>query len=399
MKHILFVDDEISLLNGLKRSLRRQRKEWHMEFAENGQDALKLFQEHPFDVIVTDMRMPGMDGNQLLNEVASRYPETIRIVLSGHSDEELILRSTGSAHQFLAKPCTPEHLQSCLIRALSLRDYLGDGHLRSFVSGIQSLPSIPSVYIEIQTILKSENASLREIGEVVGNDPAMTAKILQLVNSAFFGLGRHISNTGEAAALIGIDALKSLVLSIGIFSQFDSEQIKDREFSLEALWDHCMWVATGAKRIAIQEGVDKNMVDDCFLAGQLHDIGVLIMEQNFASDCIKARSLAIDQRVPLYQAELEIFGTTHGHVGAYLLALWALADPVVEAVAFHHQPSKIQQSGFTPLAAVHVANSTDKQWMPIKDLNYNVLDRVFLERSGLINKLDSWTDVLTDIEE
>jgi HD-like signal output (HDOD) protein len=399
MKYILFVDDEKSVLNGLKRSLRGQRNEWQMEFAESGQDALRLFREQPFDAVVTDMRMPGMDGNQLLNQVASNYPETIRFILSGHSDEEMILRSAGPAHQFLAKPCTPEHLKNSLTRAFALKDYLGDERLQSFVSGLESLPSIPAVYNEIRTKLQSPEVTLREIGEVVGKDPAMTAKILQLVNSAFFGLGRRVSNVGEAATLIGIEALKALVLSVGIFSQFDSEKNNDPDFSLEALWNHCMAVAAGAKRIAKAEGAAKEVIDDSFLAGVLHDIGILIMEQNFSEEHAKVRALSVEQGLTLQQAEREIFGTTHGAIGAYLLGLWALADPVVEAVAFHHEPSLTEQRGFSPLAAVHVANMLDRTGMPEGMLvNSRTGDDAFLAESGLLDRVEQWRELLEDEE-
>lgn len=399
MKHILFVDDEKSVLNGLKRSLRGQRKEWQMEFAESGQEALQLLREHSFDAVVSDMRMPGMDGNQLLNQVTSDYPEIIRFILSGHSDEDMILKSAGSAHQFLAKPCTPEHLKNRLTRAFVLKDYLGEGRLQAFVSGLDSLPSIPTIYNEVLTKLQSPEVSLREIGEVVGRDPAMTAKILQLVNSAFFGLGRRVSNVGEAATLIGIEALKTLVLSVGIFSQFDSKKINDPDFSLEALWNHCMAVAAGAERIAKAEKAGKEVIDESFLAGMLHDIGILIMEQNFSMEHAKARALSAEQGISLCRAEREVFGTSHCAVGAYLLGLWGLADPVVEAVAFHHEPSLIRRQGFSPLAAVHVANMLDQTEMPEgMQVDCRTGDDLFLTDSGLLDRVEQWRELLKDEE-
>jgi len=184
----------------------------------------------------------------------------------------------------------------------------------------------------------------------------MTAKILQLVNSAFFGVGSHISDTGEAATRLGLDVIKALVLSIGIFSQFDKNRVKDSSFSIEKLWKHSFEVAGIARRIAVAEKVEKKVADECFLAGLLHEIGTLILEDNFSEEYVRARELSISQDIPLYQAEHEVFGATHAAVGAYLLGLWSLNDGVVEAVAFHHQPQLAESSGFSPLVAVHVAD-------------------------------------------
>jgi len=190
-----------------------------------------------------------------------------------------------------------------------------------------------------------------------------------------------------------------MVLSVGIFSQFNSEQINDPAFSLEALWNHCMAVATGAKRIAKEEGAAKEVIEDSFLAGLLHDIGVLIIEQSFSGDYIKARTLAAEQGLSLQQAEREIFGATHGAVGAYLLGLWALADPVVEAVAFHQEPSLTEQRSFSPLAAVHVADMLERTGMPNAASNDGMVDESYLEEAGLTDRLDCWRELLTSDEE
>ena len=184
----------------------------------------------------------------------------------------------------------------------------------------------------------------------------MTLKILQLVNSAFFGLGRHISDCKEAATIIGLDALRTLVLSIGIFSQFDQKRIKDKVFSIESLLHHSLAVAGLAKRIAQVEGADKTVADDCFLAGMLHDIGILILEQNFSEDYVKIRSLITEQGMELNRAEHTAFDTTHDAVGGYLLGLWGLPNSVVEAVAFQHHPGLSVCEQFSALGAVHVAD-------------------------------------------
>lgn len=150
MKRILFVDDDPNVLNGLKRSLWSMRKEWNMAFAPGGEEALKALEQAAFDVVVSDMRMPGMDGTQLQDEVLRRYPHIVRIILSGQSDQEMIFHSISATHQFLAKPCGGEQLKATIQRAFSLRDVLKSDSLRRLVAGMQTVPSLPTLFGEIK---------------------------------------------------------------------------------------------------------------------------------------------------------------------------------------------------------------------------------------------------------
>ena len=395
-KHILFVDDESSILQGLERSLRGQRKEWDMEFVDNAQVALQCLGERHFDALVTDMRMPGMDGAQLLDVVSKDHADLIRIILSGHSDDRMIIKSVGTAHQFLAKPCDISHLKETLHRAFELKTFLSDEKLQSIVTGLPRLPSKPQTYQAIMAKLKSPYVTLREIGEVIATDPSMTAKILQLVNSAFFGLGRHVSSTEEAASLLGLDTIKSLTLSFGIFAQFDQKLIKDSGFSIEALWQHSLVVAKLAKQIARSEKAPKDMQDDCFLAGLLHDIGILILVQNYSEDYARVRTLVNHQVGDLFQIEHQVFGTSHSAVGAFLLGIWGLADPVVEAVAFHHRPATTITNSFCPLTAVHVADVLTCE--PEQSEEFTVyacqeIDQAYLDRIGLTDRHGDWAEI------
>ena len=390
-KRILFVDDEQSVLSGLKRSLHSQKKVWDMTFAIGGQAALDLAEETHFDAIVSDLRMPGIDGLKVVEAFAEHHPEVIRIILSGHSDEQMIMKLTGLAHQFLAKPCDSQVLINTLTRTFALKDILGNKSLQTLVASMKSLPSIPVVYQDIMNQLKSPDCNLQAIGKTVHQDPAMSAKILQLVNSAFFGLGHHISDTEEAVTQLGLDVIKSLVLSIGIFSQFDEKNLKDKEFSIEKLWKHSLDVAELSKRIAIAERAGKKMVDNCFFAGLVHEIGILILENNFSEDYQKVRELSNTQDISLNQAEQKIFGATHGAVGAYLLGLWSMSDEVVEAVAFHEQPVLSGCTNFSPLIAVHVADMLEQRGF-IDAVKASESEGVlaFLETIGLSEKLETW---------
>jgi CheY-like chemotaxis protein len=218
-KRVLFVDDEENLREGLRRMSYLLRGEWEMAFAESGAQALALLSKAPFDVIVSDMRMPGMDGARLLDEVRQRYPQMVRLILSGHSDREMILRAVGPSHQYLAKPCDIETLLATLTRAYALRELLMNEDLRRIITAMQTLPSRPAVYAAVVEAVQSPSVSLEKIGELIQRDIGMTAKILQLVNSAFFGLQRPMSSPVQAVRLLGLETVQALILSGQIFER------------------------------------------------------------------------------------------------------------------------------------------------------------------------------------
>lgn len=335
--------------------LRGQRKVWDMHFANGGAEALEAMSKESFDVIVSDMRMPGIDGAELLDRVSKLYPNTVRLVLSGQSEHEKIFRAIGPAHQFMSKPCDPDVLIKTIQRACGLHSQLQDVSLKNLTSQISCLPSLPSVYRELVEELESDDASMDRIGDVIGSDLGMTAKVLQLVNSSFFGLPQHVTCPKHAVSLLGLNIIRPLLLTAKAFSQYEDPQVDG--FSLEQSVQHSLAVAVTAKRIAEAEASQSQLVDDAFMAGMLHDIGKLILAVNKPESFEEAVKLAKDEQTPVWKAELQVFGTTHAEVGAHLLGLWGLPDPIVEAVAFHHRPSNACIEGFTPLAAVHVANA------------------------------------------
>jgi len=208
---VLFVDDEPLVLQGLKRMLRGEREAWTMRFATSGREALGLLEREAFDALVTDLRMPGMDGEQLLNTVKDRHPHMVRIVLSGGMNQASSFKTVRCAHRYLAKPCDAEALKSALSQALALRRWVDDHRLRELLARLESLPSLPEVYAELLAEIQAPNSSFRRVGDLIARDVGMTAKVLQIVNSAFFGLARRILSPQDAVAMLGYDTLKALV--------------------------------------------------------------------------------------------------------------------------------------------------------------------------------------------
>lgn len=392
MIKILFVDDESKVLEGLQRMLRSMRHEWEMAFAESGEAALERLAQEPFDVVISDMRMPGKDGAQLLTEVREKHPQVVRIILSGHSDQEMIMRSVGPAHQYLSKPCDAETLKKTVTRACALRDLLTSEKLRRLVSQMRALPSLPSLYLELTQELQSPEASINRIGEIIAQDMGMTAKILQMVNSAFFGLRRQIACPAEAASFLGLDRVRALVLSVHVFSQFNAAEFPIS--FLTQIWSHCMLVAKFSELIAKAEHQERRVIDAAFTAGLLHEAGKLVLASNLPKPYREMLALAKSEHLTIDEAEKQVFGASHTEVGAYLLGLWGLPHPLVETVAFYHAPSQCAVDSFGPLTAVHVADLLESEShqaerpepLPPIDLDH-------LTKLGLLDRLPVWRQV------
>jgi putative nucleotidyltransferase with HDIG domain len=390
-KRVLFVDDEAPLRQSLRRMSYFMRDEWEMEFAESGREALELLAHEAFDVVISDMRMPGMDGAQLLHEVRQHYPQMVRLILSGHSDYEMILRAVGQSHQYLAKPCDFETLLATIARTCSLRELLAHEDLRRLVTAMKTLPSPPPLYAEVIEVAQSPDGSLDKIGELIQRDKGMTAKILQLVNSAFFGLQRPLSNPVQAVRLLGLETVKALLLAVQIFRGIDHSTLPG--MSLDTLWHHSMAVGMCAKSIAQGESCKRAVLESAFVAGVLHDIGKLILAMNLPELYQQTLVLAQTEAMTDWEAERALFNTTHAEVGAYLLGLWGLPDGIVEALAYHHTPHLCPHHAFTPLTAVHVANALIHE-MNVVDggRQREPVDLDYLTQVGLDDRLAVWRE-------
>ena len=388
-KRILFVDDEPMVLRGLQRTLRKMREVWDMAFASSAQEALAILDNNPMDVIISDMKMPEMDGTELLAQVKQRHPHVVRLILSGHVEQETTIKSVRFAHQCLSKPCDVEVLKQTLAKLFALRDILSDESIKKIVSQIESLPSLPAIYTQIMAEMQSDDPSIKNVGAIISRDISMTAKILQVVNSVFFGLPQKISNPQQAVMLLGLETIKSLVLSVKIFSEFS--QKKNSWFNLDAIFNHSISVSTHAKAIVKSEKMNQEVINYSLMAGLLHDLGKLILATNFKDTYRQLLTESQNSTHELWELEYETFGTTHAEIGAYLMGLWNLENPIIEAIAFHHCPTKSVSTQMGLLAAVHVANALDHaEGLPQDqqmDLQY---DDEYLDRLGVADRIPEW---------
>lgn len=400
-RRILFVDDEPMVLKGLQRTLRKMRDVWEMTFTSSSKEALEILASGTFDVIVSDLRMPEIDGMQLLAEVKDRHPEVVRIILSGQVEQDTTFKSVQVAHQSLSKPCDAEILKQTLNELFALRNILEDESIKRIVSQTETLPSLPAVYTEMIQELQSSEPSVKKVSEIISTDMGMTAKILQVVNSAFFGLVRKINNPKEAVMLLGTETIKALVLSVKIFSEFN--QKKFAWFNFDDLFDHSMSVSMFAQTISKEEQLDKNLVNNSLMAGMFHDLGKLILVTNFQKSYRKVLTEARKTGQNLWDLEIEEFGTSHSEIGAYLMGLWGLEYPVIEAIAFHHCPVKSLSNSTGLLTAVHFGDAYDRLrnngHEPDREDGLKQLDQEYLDNLGVAGRLNDWQTVCRELTE
>lgn len=393
---ILFVDDEPNVIQGLKRMLRNMRNDYELYFAGSGKEALTFLTDNHVDIVVTDMRMPEMNGATLLNEIVKKYPNIIRIVLSGNLDQDINLCSAQSAHQFLTKPCDSETLKKTIKRACFIRNIIKNETVLEIITGINKLPSSPSLYNKIIKEIQSPNVSLKKIGDIIVQDITMTARVLQLVNSAFFGLPQKMVNLQHAVNLLGLDILKSVVLYIELFSSFEKSKFLNNQY-IKELWKHSMSTGILAKRIAQENSTNQHLIDEAFISGILHDIGKLLLLE---VPCFleQIESIVIQQEHSYLDAEYQVLGTSHAEAGAYLLGLWGLSDNVVEAVAFHHRPYESSRNELCALTAVHIANALLKADCRLDNMGQMSIDYKYLTTLDLVDKIKEWTQICNEVK-
>jgi HD-like signal output (HDOD) protein/CheY-like chemotaxis protein len=389
---ILFVDDEPNILDSLRLMLRSMRTVWEMNFANGGVEALALLEKNPHDVVVSDMRMPGMDGAQLLREVQAKYPETVRMILSGYSEQESVMRTVKLAHQYLSKPCRPEVLKEYILKALRLRDIIQSPDLRRLISKIEALPSLPQIYNKLMAELSNENASLKRIADIVSEDVGMSTNVLKLVNSAFFGLPIHAANVHHAVNLLGAETIRVLVLSIHLFSTLPYGELPG--FSLKKLWDHCSRVSCLAKNLAKHERASMEAQDSCFIAGMLHDVGKLLLLSSLPDAYKEVVNRAQTENRRLAEVEREMLGATHAELGGYLISLWGFKDSIVEAICWHHVPEKVSLDELSPLTIVTVANAFDHELVVLSANRAQCrVEQPCIPSAGYEKKIEAWRSV------
>ena len=397
---ILFVDDDPNILRALRRTLRVHRDMLDMAFAEGGEAGLEQLESQPADVVVSDMRMPKMDGAAFLTEVKKRWPATVRIILSGYSEEESVLRTVGPAHQFLSKPTDPANLLNTVAKALTLRGKLRKPELVEMMNNIDSLPSPPGAYLDFISALSNQNANNDTIAQLVEKDLSLTTMTLKLVNSAFFGQTGDVTDIRRALQLLGFDTLKALALNTGLYSQLSETPCISQE--IKRLSERSLLLGQLSRKIASLQKLPPAQRDLVTGTSMLAHIGTLLLLTEKASSFYEARIMAEDQDIGICAAEQRLCSASHAEIGAYLLALWGFPDAVVSGVLYHHNPQEAPEDMRDAVSAVYVAqlllNTVEKAQRegriePLEVLApacFSDRDHALLEELNLTQALPSW---------
>ncbi|WP_135075256.1 response regulator [Terasakiella sp. SH-1] len=393
--HILFVDDESNILMGLRRGLHGKRKKWQMSFCESGRDALALMENETIDVIVSDMRMPQMDGAQLLEEVCKISPDTARVVLSGYSKDETILKVVGAAHQYLAKPCDFDLLEDTLERLITFRANMVKYEVRERITKMKSLPSLPEIYHELMAELENDYSTNKSIAAIMEKDVGMKAQVLKVCNSAFFGLPQRVNDLSAAVSLLGLDTLKSMSLLSGVFSSFEGSA--QEIVVLENICNESMQISLVAQRVAKELEFDQMDCDQAGCAGTLSHVGSLLMAISWPKEFKQAMVLSVQKNKPVQDVEKVILGVDHAWVGAYFLGLWGFSFPVCEAVAYQHNPKNCPDVPQPILAALYLAHELmefSHSDQPNFEEFADTLDQEFLSQQKIDISSLKWEDIL-----
>ncbi len=374
------------IADDLKFGFGKPANSWNLTFVANGSEALAALADSKYDILITELSLPDMEADALLAETREFHPEVVRFVLTADDHRERMLRAVSQSHQFLTKPLKMQALQMQINNSLTLRTVLTDDKLHARISQIRSLPTLPSIYNQLVAEMQSETASMQKVAGLIKQDVSITAKLLQMTNSAFFGLSTRVENPLQAANLLGMDTVRSLVLTAGVFSQFDDPGLPG--FSIEMIYNHSLAVGTGARHFANAFGLGRKQAEDALMAGMLHDIGKLVMMANFREELAKSLSIAQQEKLPIHAAEKRVLGVSHCEIGAHLLSLWGLSDLILEAVTLHDTPSESPHPMLNILTTVHIANAIDHdQSVPDRDPKFTHADLDYLNKLGLAGQL------------
>lgn len=349
MKKILFVDDEIQILKALNRIL--MDTDYEVYTAESGQSALEFLENESVDLIITDMRMPYMDGYELLSQVKKLYPKIIRIILSGYSDEKVVFNALQKniAKLYIMKPWDNDKLLTVIEQVFKTEEILTSINLLALINGTEHLPTIEESYQRILQMIDKE-VDMATIAQEIERDQSIASKILHVANSAYYNA--KTGSLKQAVTYIGIQNTRNLVLTTSIIEGFKSSgPIRER---VENIWNHAF---TTNKLLAFiyQKHLNKKLPDSLSSAGLLHNIGLVLLLSNFGQDYLKLLLNARLQKKSISELELEQFKVTHNEAGSYLLNWWEFPYEIVEATMYHHTPLDERVTNRELVCALHVA--------------------------------------------
>jgi len=385
---VLFVEPRAQLTSMIDHFPQDNGQNWAADQAKTALEAFELLETNQYAAVVCGVELPDSEILTFVEQLASKCPDSVRFLLAGELDRELVLKTAGHIHQFVTKPCDPETLGKMISNSLSMRRLLGSQSLHKRVAAIGSLPSPPEVYNSLVEELQSDECSIKKVADLISHDVGITAKMLQIVNSAYFGSRAHVESPFHAVNMLGLDTVQSLVLTAGVFNQFEGGDLPG--LSVRSIHDNSVAVGSSARLIATAFGLNRRPTEEALMAGMLHDVGKLVMLTSFRKELKEAVLLAQNNGVPLWEAQKKIIGVSDAEIGAHLLSMWGLPDTILEAVALHYKPTKSPHPIVNVLTTVHIAYALNQE-NAVKKRNASptALDMDYLQRLNLTNQIQS----------
>ncbi|HEY1724282.1 MAG TPA: HDOD domain-containing protein [Steroidobacteraceae bacterium] len=384
MRRVLLVDPDPVALARLHQTLCTLRPQWQTAAAGTAAVALSILGQARFDAIVCAIGTPVLDGPQLLTQVRERHPNVVRLCLSDSIDDDAFLRAMPVTHQFLGKPCNVDALSDTLERICSLRDILQQPAIHELIGHLKALPATRATFQALSEAMARPNTHAADIAQIVSADTALSVKVLQMANSAFYRRGAPVTSIQAAITYAGMEMIKSLALSACVFSALDASPAAAKR--LQDIQGRSLRRAHFA-RMLLRES---RHADEAFTAALLLDIGQAVLALSAPDKFEQMIELARCTGRAWHEAEPEVFGAAHPEVGAYLLGLWGLPLGLIEAVAYHHAPSRVQHANTHVLAAVHVADAVIDATADRPARLLDRLDADFVARTGVSRCLTAW---------
>lgn len=385
---ILFVYDPTNDNSKINEYKNHSQNSFTCMHAESIAQAKTIIAENNIDLVLATADLSDGSGTELHKYIVNNCNTIIRFLYSENSDKNIVYQSAGYIHQFMNADCDPHQFINIVHNSFNLRTILSNNDLHARIAGITNLPSPPEIYNQLVAELQSDDPSIRNIADLIKNDISITAKMLHMVNSAYFGLSTHVENPLHAVHLLGIDTIQSMVLTAGVFNLFTDPGIPG--FSLDSIYTNSLAVGTSSRHLANAFGLITKHTEDALMAGMLHDIGKLIMLSYFPQEFKKSVELASQKSIPLFEAEKEVIGVTDAEIGAHLLSLWGLPSSILEAIALHYTPKVTPAPMTNVLTAVHLGYAINHDILNnVKGNEKSAVDMEYLEQLNLSSNVES----------
>ena len=341
---ILLVDSPTHELAQVKHCF--QQSGWQVATVHNAFAAIDALAKTKFDILISLLTLPKVDGADLLKAVADKFPSIVRVLVNDGAETQAESKLAQNSHLLYDLPLDIDKVNGAIARLSASKSAITKDAIVKAVANVKTLPSPPKVYMQLNAMLKNANTDSQKISEVIAQDPALAAKVLQFSNNALMSKGKSLTSIADAITKMGVDTLCCIVMTAELFSY--EPDIQDFSIVQEQL--HGLSTARLAASM-----VKPELKQETMLAGLLHDIGKLVlyeMNPKLTQEFFKQKSTKRDN----IQLESKIFGTNHAHIGGYLLHIWSFSYVLIEALVLHHSPEKLLKKSFGVAQAVYAAN-------------------------------------------